>query len=174
MDKDKFSKLTEKEKLNRVLDGTIFWAFLSKPKISEKYKTTKFTLNLGLDEKNQELAKNFGLKVKPADKGTPMPYVEISRKVHGGKTPEEVKPTLVNIHQEHLKDGILIGNTSEGRVKFGTYWFENNGGGVGTSLFKVQVIKLVAFDGSKDRDLVYVEPTKEPESVEFSEDDLAF
>lgn len=154
MNEAQFKQLSKKEQLNSTLEGTAFWAFVSKPKVSEKYKTTNYTLNLGLDAENQRRAEQLGLKIKPADKGVPMPYVEIKRKVKDGIAPETVKPELVDSAQKPLKEGTLIGNHSKVRVKFGRYWYETSGGGVGTVLFKVQVLELVAFDGSKDRDLV--------------------
>ena len=154
MNESQFKTLTKSEQLNSTLDGIAYWAFVSKPKVSEKYKTTKYTINLCLDEANQRKALAYGLKVKPASKSVPMPFVEITRKVKDGIDAASIKPQLVDSAQHPIKDGTLIGNGSEVRVKFGRYWYEAQGGGVGTSLFKVQVLKMVAFDGSKDNDLI--------------------
>ena len=154
MNKAQFDSLPEKDRMNRTLEGTAYWAFVSKPKVSEKYKTTTYTLNLGLDAENQRLAEMYGLKVMPADKNTPMPYVVINRKVRAGRTAEEVRPSVVDSMQNEVPRDVLIGNESKVRVKFGTYWFENNGGGVGTTLFKVQILKLIEFVSGKDRSLV--------------------
>lgn len=149
-----FDKLTKKEQLNSTLDGIVYWAHVAKPKVSEKYKTTKFTLNLMLDADNQKKAATLGLKIKPADKSVPGPYVEITRKVKDGIEAATVKPEVVDKAQQALPVGTLIGNGSTVRVKFGRYWYETGSGGVGAVLFKVQVVNLIAFDGSKDRDLI--------------------
>lgn len=154
MNKEQFNNLPKKEQLNSTLDGVAYWAFISKPKVSEKYKTTKFTINLGLDEANQRKAIAYGLKVMPADKSVPTPYVVINRKIKEGIDPQTKKPELVDSAQKAVKEGTLIGNGSNVRVKFGRYWYDTSGGGIGTTLFKVQILSLVPFDGSKDRDLV--------------------
>jgi hypothetical protein len=154
LNKNTFDKLTKKEQLNSTLDGVVYWAHVAKPKVSEKYKTTKFTLNLMLDADNQKKAIALGLKIKPADKSVPGPYVEITRKVKDGVDASTIKPEIVDKAQQPLKAGTLIGNGSTCRVKFGRYWYETGAGGVGTVLFKVQVVNLIAFDGSKDRDLI--------------------
>ncbi len=153
MNEAEFNQFSKRDRFNRVLEGKAYWAFIANPKVSDRFKTTTYVVNLGLDEANQELAKSYGLKVKPADLSVPMPYVTINRKVKPGINPEEVKPVLIDTSSKAITDTLLIGNESTIRVKFGTYWFPNNGGGVGTILQKVQVINLIPYE-SKDKDFI--------------------
>lgn len=143
--KSQFESFKEKDRMNRTLEGEAYWAFIQRPKVSEKYKTTTYTICLGLDENNIAKAESYGLTVKPADKAVPMPYVEIKRKVKPGVDPIEVKPTVVDSMQRPVPDGTLIGNKSKVIVKFGTYWHEAGSGGVGNTLFKVQIRDLVEY-----------------------------
>lgn len=140
-----FNKLSEKERLNNTLEGTFNYAWLTKPKISERFKTIKFTMNLIVDETNKKKALDMGLKVNPPDKYNPGEWVEISRKIKDIALADEKKPEIVDSMQNPFPTNIMIGNNSKGIVKFGRYWYPNNGGGVGTVLFKVQVRELVEF-----------------------------
>lgn len=135
----KFNKFSEKDRMNRTLEGLAFWTYSNKPKHSDKYNTDTFTISLNLD--NPEMikkAESYGLEVQPADKYNPFPYVEIVRKVRPGKTIDEVRPEVVDAVQQPAKE--LIGNKSKVLVKFGTYWF---GDKVRTTLFKIQILDLV-------------------------------
>jgi hypothetical protein len=135
-----FNKFSEKERMNRTLEGIAYWAFVQKPKHSDKYSTDTFQINLGLDTPDAiKKAESFGLVVKPADQYTPLPYVVISRKVRAGKTVEECKPEVVDSVQSPVAD--LIGNGSRVMVKFGTYFFN----GARTSLFKVKIVDLIPY-----------------------------
>lgn len=159
-----FNKLSEKERLNSILEGTFYWTWLAKPKVSEKYKNMEYTVNLVLNEENQKKALAMGLKIHPADKYTPGPWVKLQRKVKDQTNPQAVKPEVVDSMQKKVSDDLLIGNESQGLVKFGRYWYPNNGGGIGTVIFKVQIRKLVEFK-AKDSGLVMDETgfVSEPE-----------
>ena len=148
-----FNKFKEDDRKNRVLEGTAYWAWVQKPKHSEKYKNDEFTINLLLDDAGITKAKSFGLEVKDADKHNPGPYVTISRKVRAGKTVEETKPTIVDAMQKPVPNDTLIGNGSTVLCKFATYYF---GDKVRTALLKVQIRNLVPFKG-KDGGLVFDE-----------------
>lgn len=137
-----FTAFSEKERANRILEGTAYWAFVQKPKHSEKYNSDTFQISLNLDAAGVAKAESFGLEVQPADKYNPMPHVIIQRKVKPGKTFEECQPDVVDSMQKPAHD--LIGNDSKVIVKFATYYF---GGKVRTTLFKVQILTLVPFVG---------------------------
>lgn len=156
MTKSDFHALSERDRMNRVLEGTAFYASVHTPNLSaaKKFKADPFFIvNLGLEGDEVAKAKSYGLDVHAADEFIPLPYVKIKRKVKEGKTAEDVKPQVVDSMQNKVPATILIGNGSKILVKFGTYWYDNGGGGIGTSLFKVQIRELIAFDKTMDRDL---------------------
>lgn len=156
-----FNKFSEKDRMNRTLEGVAYWCHVQKPKHSEKYKNDAYEVSLVLDAANVKRAESFGLQVYPAEQPTatrtqekciPGPFVKISRKVRPGKTFEETKPDVVDSMQEKVPNDVLIGNGSNIIVKFGTYYF---GDWARTTLFKVQILKLVPFaakDGGFKRD----------------------
>lgn len=158
MNKTDFNNQPEKDRMNRVLEGTAFYACVHAP----NYKQAKmfnsqpaFMVSLGLDDEGVKKANEYGLKVHQPDEFISMPYVKIQRKVREGKTVDEVKPTVVDSVQKKIPANILVGNGSKILCKFGTYWYENGGGGVGTALFKVQVRELVAFNPhTEDKQLI--------------------
>ena len=139
----KFNTFSEKDRMNRTLEGIAYWAHVQAPKHSDKYKSDTFQINLGLDEAGIARAESYGLEVKPADKWNDMPHVVIQRKVRPGKTIAETKPDVVDSMQNPSSE--LIGNGSNVIVKFGTYFF---GDKVRTTLFKVQIRKLVKYEGA--------------------------
>lgn len=177
MNKLDFDKLSEQERLNRVLEGTAFYACVHKPNMSAAKRFNSapyYGVNLGLDEANQAKAITYGLKIHPADDNIPMPWVKITRKVKEGKPMEAAKPMVVDSVQKNVPGNVLIGNGSKVMVKFGTYWYQNHGGGVGTTLFKVQIRELIEFNISKDRDLAddtagFVLSSDKPEDGQFDE-----
>ena len=149
MNKLDFNNHPEQDRMNRVLEGTAFYACVHAPNYKQAKKfnaTPAFMVTLGLDEDGVKKAEEYGIKVNQPDKYISMPYVKIQRKVKEGKTVDEVKPTVVDSVQQKLPSNMFIGNGSKVLCKFGTYWYDNNGGGVGTVLFKMQVRDLVAFD----------------------------
>ncbi len=186
-----FNKVDEKKRAARVLKGTVFFPFLTKPRYSEKYKSYKYSVTLGLDEANVVKAKEFGLTVKPPKEpnaegknGIPMPHVELYR----GTTkdmPKEKFISLVDSMQNPLPQNINIGNGSTIACKFGTFWHPNNGGGVGNALYKVLIKDLVEFNkfdadlGTEEGGFVYeasessstAETSGFDTDVEFDDDD---
>lgn len=162
MNQLEFSKISENDRFNRVLEGTAYYASVHTPNMSPTKTTEKkkwkglpyFGVTLGLDAKNLELAKSYGIKVFEADKFIPMPHVKIQRKIKEGKTSEECKPEVVDSVQRPVPSNILIGNGSTVIVKFATYWYDNDGGGVGSALMKVQIRDLVPFERKGDRAFV--------------------
>jgi hypothetical protein len=157
MKKNEFMTFTESERLNRVLEGQAYYASVHTPNLSGVKlfnALPTFQVNLALDEHNQKLAASYGLKIRPADDNIPMPYVKIARKVKEGVQADAVKPQVVDAMQNAVPPNILVGNGSKVAVKFGTYWYEQQGGGVGTTLFKVQIKELVPYNATKgDKDL---------------------
>ena len=151
--KAQFDKFSEKDRMNRSLEGIAYWARVQSPKHSAKYNIDTFEVNLVVDKENAAKAISYGLKVSPADKSCPDQYVTIKRKVKPGIEPSTVKPQIVDAMQKPVADDILIGNGSKIIVKFGTYWYETAGGGAGTVMFKVQIRDLVVFK-TGDRALV--------------------
>ena len=148
-----FKKFPEKDVSNRVLEGTAYFAWLSKPKHSDKFKNDEYIITLGLSDAERKKAEGWGLEVKePTVHATkpeysiPEPYVEIRRKIRPGKTFEECKPDVVDAVQQPIPDAVVstIGNGSKVLCKFATYF---NGEHARTTLFKVQVMRLVPFVG---------------------------
>ena len=152
MKKQEFESFSEKDRMNRVLEGKAFFASVHTPNYSaaKKFKADPaFMISLGLEGAELEKAKSYGLKIREADKYIPMPYVKLQRKVKAGKTPDEVKPLVVDSMQKKVPASILIGNESKVICKFGTYWADTAGGTVGNTLFKVQIRELVPFTPSE-------------------------
>lgn len=156
MNKEQFYAMDEKQRLGRTLEGISYYASIHSPNMTsvKKFKGTPyFIVNLGLDKENQEKAKSYGLEVFEPEGEIKQPYVKIKRKVNPPKTSDDVKPEVVDTAQNPIPSTILVGNGSKVRVKFATYWYDTNGGGVGTALYKVQVVDLIEFKPS-DRDFV--------------------
>ena len=174
MTKTQFESFPEKDRMNRILEGTAYWTWVQSPKISEKYNTKSFETVLGLDAANYAKALSYGLKVNPpyihptdAAKSINEPHVIIKRKVKPGIADADVKPVLVDSMQKPLPDDLLIGNGSKITVKFGTYWYEAQGGGVGTAFFKMQLNQLVKYTPKGESDFK-MDPTGyqvEPETT---------
>lgn len=153
MTKVKFEEIPENELLNSVLFGTSYFASLHKPNTAAQKKFGAdpcFKISLGLDEENLKKAEEMGLTIKEPNETIPEPHVVIKRKIKQGKTEEQCKPELVDSLNTPIPESILIGNGSKVYVKFGRYWYDNGGGGVGSTLFKVQVRELVQYDGGVD------------------------
>lgn len=188
MNKSQFLELNDKDRLGRILKGTMFYSSVHAPNMSgvKKFNSDPyFIVNLGLSTEEAAKAKSYGLNVLPPENEINMPFVKIKRKVSKGKTPDRdpktgVAPEVVDTMQRPIPSDVLIGNGSEGILKFATYWYDQGGGGVGTALYKVQVTKLIPYV-RKDKDFVtdgsgYVAPdatdTTELSSDEFEGDPL--
>jgi hypothetical protein len=151
MNKADFDKIPLVERMNCVLEGTAYFASLHKPntKSAAKFNSLPaYSLSLGLDETNFEKAKRYGLRVVPPNESIPMPHVVLKRRVKAGVDPAKVKPSVVDSMQKEVPPTILVGNESKVIAKFGTYYYPNNGGGVGAVLFKVQIRELVPYKPS--------------------------
>jgi hypothetical protein len=156
MNKSEFNSLPEKERV-RTLEGTAFYTHIHNPDMQSAKRfnaTPQYHTSLGLDDKGVKLAKSFGLTVKEPNEYIPMPFVKIKRNVKDLTNPKASQPDLVDSMQQPVPNGVLIGNGSKARVKFGTYWYDNQGGGVGTAMFKFQVTDLVPYEGASDPDMV--------------------
>lgn len=150
MKKQEFNALPENERRNRVLTGIAYFASIHEPNMSAvvKFKgLPKYKVSLGLDPEGVKLAQSFGLTVKDPTAKIPMPWIEIKRDVRAGKSIEEVAPDVMDAMQRPIPPAIKVGNGSKILCKFGTYWYDTMGGGVGTSLYKVQVLSLVPYTG---------------------------
>ena len=157
MQKDEFNAIDEKLRLGRTLEGIAYYACVHSPNMTsvKKFKGEPYYIvNLGLDKESElEKAKSWGLEIHEPQGEIKEPYVKIKRKIKAPKTADNVKVEVVDTAQNAIPPSILIGNGSRVRCKFTTYWFDNNGGGVGTGLYKVQVVDLIRFV-PKDRDFV--------------------
>ena len=156
MTKQEFERIPEKDRMNRVLTGTSYYAFVHNPdmKSAKKFNADpKFSIKLGLDDAGVAKAESYGLKVKPANEQIPMPWVEIKRTLKAGKELDKVRPEVVDSMQRAIPATILVGNQSTVSVKFGTGWYDTQGGGVTTYMWKVQVKKLVPYENNTDRSL---------------------
>lgn len=161
MNKADFFSIPEKDRLGRVLKGKAFYASVHTPNMSgvAKFKSDPYYIvNLGLTPDEAKKAESYGLKVLPPEGEIDMPYVKIKRKVSKDKTPDfhpetGVAPEVVDTAQRAIPKSILIGNKSDVILKFATYWYDTSGGGIGTSMYKVQVVSLVPYI-RKDKDFV--------------------
>jgi len=161
MNEQKFNAIPENERFNRVLEGTAYYTFVHNPNMSptkltenKKWKGLPyFGVSLLLDEDNLARAEEIGLRILEANENIPGKHVLIQRKIKEDKDPESVKPEVVDNLQNPIPDTIAIGNGSKVLAKFATYWYDNHGGGVGTTFFKLQVKDLVPYEQSKDQDL---------------------
>lgn len=180
MNKLEFLNTPEKDRLGRVLRGKAFYASLHTPNMSGVAKFNSdpyFIVNLGLTPEEVQKAKSYGLKVSPPEGEIDMPFVKIKRKVTKGKTADEVAPEVVDTNQNPIPKNVLVGNKSDVVVKFATYWYDAGGGGIGSALYKVQVLNLVPFV-RKDKDFVtdgsgyVVTPSSDDTDAEFEGDDL--
>lgn len=158
MKEKEFNAIPDNDRFNRVLEGVAYFASVLKPSPGYKKKDPVYIVNLGLENDAEvKKAKSFGLTVKDATEDIPLPYVVIKRKLKG-RDPEKVKPIVVDECQNPWPSNVLIGNGSKIVVKFATYWWgDDDEGGVGSTLLKVQVTNLVRFipDDTKDSDLKY-------------------
>jgi hypothetical protein len=156
MKKSDYEKLSEKDRMNRVLEGKAFFSSVHKPNMSKVKKFNalpEYIVNLGVEGEELQKAKDYGLRIHEANSSIPMTHVKLTRKLKPGADPAKVKPQVVDTKQNTVPESILIGNGSDVTCKFATYWYDNNGGGVNPILFKVQIKKLVEVDLSKDRSL---------------------
>jgi len=154
MNKQQYDALTKEEKV-LTLEGTAYYSHLQAPDMqtAKRFNAEPFyRMQLALEGAELQKAKDFGLKIKPADDYIPSEHIELKRKVKDLSNPEASKPDLVDSLQNEIPSNILIGNGSSVVCRFGTYWYENQGGGIGTTLFKTQVRDLVPYSsGSSDK-----------------------
>lgn len=154
-----YNSFAKEDTLSRSLEGVLYYSSVHSPNYSAQRKFNSdpaFIVTLGLDKEEEiEKAKSFGLIVKPANETIPYPNVKVQRKVKGDKTPDDVKPTVVDAMQREIPSHILIGNGSRGILKFGTYWHPNSSRtGVGTALFKVTVSALSPYTASQQEETI--------------------
>lgn len=148
MNKQKFDSMTDREKMNCEIEGTFYYASVHSPNTAAARKFNAdpyFCVNVGLDKENLKKAKDLGLTIKEPTDNIPEKHTLIKRKIKEGRTADEVKPIVVDGTQELIPSSVMIGNGSRGICKFGIYWWDNNGGGIGTNLFKVQVLDFVQY-----------------------------
>lgn len=149
MKKIEFENIPLRERSNRTLEGTAFWASLHTPNRSAvvKFKGEPFFgLSLALDEKNAALAREYGLTLKEPDDVIDQPYIRLRRKrtqkqIREGVDIMDVKPPVVDTLQNEIPSSILIGNGSKVICKFSTYWSDTTNAPA-TSLTKTQVVDL--------------------------------
>jgi hypothetical protein len=147
MNKQQYDALSKEEKV-LTLEGVAYYSHLQTPdtQTAQRFNADPFyRMQLGLEGSELQKAKDFGLKIKPATEWVPFEHIELKRRVKDPSNPEASKPDLVDSLQNEIPSNILIGNGSKVVCRFGTYWYENQGGGVGTTLFKTQVRDLVPY-----------------------------
>jgi hypothetical protein len=150
MNKSDYENLSKEEKV-LTLVGYAYYPHIQTPDMqtAQRFNTDPFyRLQLGLEGAELQKAKDFGLKIKPATEFIPYEHLEIKRRVKDLSAPEASKPELVDSLQNEIPSNILIGNGSQVVCRFGTYWYDQGGGGVGTTLFKTQVRSLVPYEAS--------------------------
>ncbi len=163
MNEKEFNAMPEKERTNRTLEGLAFYASVHTPNTSAARKfgsPPSYQISLGLEtEEDVEKARSYGLKIQAPTDTIPMSWVKIYTKIRAkdGKTPEErfeeTKPQVVDSMQGDIPANILIGNGSKVIVKFMTFWHQmSNQHGAGTYINKVQVRKLVPYEGRQSDD----------------------
>lgn len=148
MDKATFEGLSKDEKI-RTLEGYSYFSHVHTPDMQTAARfsaTPYYSIQLGLEGQDLQNAKDWGLRVKPASDAIPYDHVQIKRRVKDLSDPQASKPDLVDSLQNDIPPAILIGNGSKVACRFGTYWYDANGGGVGTTLFKTQVKDLIPFE----------------------------
>ena len=157
-----FNALPLNERLGAVLEGTFYYASVHAPNARglDRGYPAVFTVKVGLDAANEKKAIDYGLRIKEPTDDIPEKHVEIKRKipVHDEKTntafkkdgTTQIKIDVVDGMQNVVPPSILIGNGSKGFVKFGRYWYPNNGGGIGTALLKMQVTELVPYTKAEE------------------------
>jgi len=149
MNKTTFDALTRDEKV-RELSGYAYYAHVHQPDMGTATRfsaTPNYVLQLGLEGVDLQNAKDWGLRIKDATEAIPYPHVQIKRRVKDETDPAASKPDLVDSLQNPVPPSVLIGNGSKVICRFGTYWYDANGGGVGTTLFKTKVTDLIPFEG---------------------------
>lgn len=154
MNKQEYHMIPEKDRRNAVLEGIAYYTSLHQPNPNKSPKhqgEPYFIVNLGLDDPSMiARAKGLGLTIHDPENGIPMPFVKLKRKLSmkalkAGEDIMSVKPELVDTAQNPIPPTVLVGNGSRVRCKFGTYWYDTNGGGVNASLYKVMVIHLIPY-----------------------------
>lgn len=155
MKRTEFEQISKRDRLNTFLEGYSYFARVHTPNYSpyENFGNyPRYTLQLGLEGEWLQTARDYGLTVYEPTKKIPYHHVEVKRDVKDMNNPEIVKPEVIDSKRNEIPSDILIGNGSYVRVKFGRFYHGNTssdevktGGGVGTSLFKVQVKSLVPY-----------------------------
>ena len=178
MNKEKFLAIPEKERMNRVLHGTLYWASLHKPNVSAVKQFNglpAYMVSLVLDEDQIKEANKFGIKVHDENKFVPGKHVKLQRKIRPPKTADTVKIDIVDSMQNPIPSNILIGNGSKAICKFGTGWGMTE---PTAYLFKVQIRELVKYEVA-DKGLVmdeggFVLDTTDMPTADVAVSDLPF
>lgn len=137
------------------LKGKAYFANVHKynPGTFKKYNKMVYNVTIGIEDEG-EIAKlkEIGLQVRDANEYVPLPHIQVKRSVKDAnrENPEADKPDIVDSKQQPIPPSILIGNGSDVIVRFGTFWYEAQGGGIGTSLWKMRVTNLVPYSRGDD------------------------
>lgn len=158
-----FNAIPEKERMNRTLEGIAYYASVHTPNRTAEKKfnaAPAYIVYVGLEGEELAKAESYGLKILEPTNNIPQKHVKIQSKIKpkDGKTAEErfgdTKPDVLDSMQNTIPEDIKIGNGSKILIKFMTFWHQmSNQHGAGTWINKVQVKKLVKFEGSKDQSL---------------------
>lgn len=161
MNEKQFNDIPEKERMNRTLEGIAYYASVHTPNLTAQKKfnaAPAYIVYVGLETPEAiETAKSYGLKIIDPTDNIPLKHVKLQSKIKpkGTKTAEdrfeETKPDVLDSMQNEIPASIKIGNGSRILVKFMTFWHQMSGQhGAGTWINKVQVLKLVKFEGKDD------------------------
>jgi len=151
-------KVPFQEKMNTILEGLSYYAKVHSPHPAYEEQTpSMYSMQLALEGEELEKAKEMGLTVYFPTTAIPYHHIKLIRKKTGDKTLEAIKPEVIDAKQNTVPEDILIGNESVVKVKFTRHYTgygvaddSKIAGGVGTRLMKVQVKKLVPYEGGQD------------------------
>jgi hypothetical protein len=129
-----------------VIEGTAYWASISKPNTTYE---PKWTINVVLSEEDAKDFASRGHTVKESDDGS---FVVIKRKCEGNNGPNN-QPRLLDINGNDVN--VLIGNGSKVKVQYREYDWEMNGkSGKGLDLQAVKILDLVPYSAGDGDELV--------------------
>ncbi len=138
-----------------VLSGKAYWAKVFTPQGSKfDPNDLRYAIDVGnLDKKNVKIAEDHGLQIKsdPGDsntKGDKGKFITLRRYAFKKDGTPNAKPVVIDAAMAPMTS--LIGNGSDVNVEFRPFTFKNGkwAGKTGASLEKVQVVDLVAYEGT--------------------------
>ena len=159
MTEEQFNKIPEKERYS-TLKGLLYYAKVHTPQIPDpnnpKTKLIKpsYGTVLAFDTKErQKDAESLGFDLMEATMEIPHPHIRLQRRLNDLSEADDKKPDVVDSMQNPIPPSVLIGNGSEGIVKFARYYYDGSAkgtAGVKGTLLKIQVTNLVRYEPEGD------------------------